>query len=41
MRKLWDGRGYNGRESEEGVYFYRMLVLDPMVLILRKMEVLH
>ena len=24
INKAWDGRGYNGREAEEGVYFYRM-----------------
>ena len=24
INEAWDGRGYNGREAEEGVYFYRM-----------------
>jgi len=25
INQSWDGRGYNGREVEEGVYFYRMI----------------
>ena len=37
----WEGRAYNGRNVEEGVYFIVWKQLVKMELILRKMEVLH